>query len=81
MSLPDGTFIIVVECRDCGTELNRSKPITSKDYTMAVLIEPLVTGRCPKGCRSTASDLNINTKTRWEREDGTPIPKEKEEYV
>ena len=73
MALPDGEFIIIVECADCGTELNRSVPLTARQYTMAVLTGPLNTRSCPKGCRPTFSDLNMNTKQRFERADGTPI--------
>jgi hypothetical protein len=76
MALPDGQFVIVVECGNCGAELNRSVPLTAKEYTMAVLMGPLNTRSCPNGCRSTFSDLNLNTRDRWERPDGTPIPKE-----
>ena len=76
MSVPDGVFIIVVECKDCGKELNRSRPITAEQYTGAVLSGPLVTGPCPNGCRSTFSDCNLNTQHKWIREDGTLIKKE-----
>lgn len=76
MSVPEGLFIIVVECADCKAELNRSRPLTKKDYTLAVLSGPLVTKPCPNGCRSTFSDCNLNTRHRWEREDGTPIHQE-----
>ena len=78
MSVPDGVFIIVVECADCGKELNRSKPLTSREYTQAIITQPLCTARCPNGCRSTASDCNANVRTRWEREDGTFISREQD---
>lgn len=78
MSVPDGVFIIVVKCRDCGKELNRSKPLTRNEYTIAVLLCPIMTGRCPNGCRSTYDDCNLNTIDEWQREDGTVIEKEKE---
>lgn len=64
--LPDGKFVLVVECADCGKELNRSVPITKSEYTHAVLSGPLCTGPCPSGCRSTFSDMNINTRQRME---------------
>jgi len=73
MSIPDGVFIIVVKCSDCGAELNRSKPLTKKEYTTAVLLCPIMTERCPNGCRSTFSDCNLNTYDEWWREDGTLI--------
>lgn len=78
MSVPDGVFIIVVKCRECGAELNRSKPLTRKDYTLAVISAPLMTKPCPNGCRSTYSDCNANTLHEWQREDGTLIEKEQE---
>ena len=62
--LPEGQFVLVLECRDCGKELNRSMPITKKQYTRATLAGPLTTGPCPNGCRSTFSDLNMNTTQR-----------------
>ena len=76
MAVPDGEFIIVIECKDCGRELNRSNTLTAKDYTSVVLSAPLNTKPCPNGCRSTASDCNANTNHRWERLDGTVINKE-----
>lgn len=78
MSVPDGVFIIIVKCRDCGAELNRSNPLTAKDYTMAVILCPIMTGRCPNGCRATFSDCNLNTVDEWQREDGTIIPREED---
>ena len=76
MSVPDGEFVIVVLCRECKTELNRSKPITAKEYTQAVITAPINTKPCPKGCRATFSDCNMNTLHRWERTDGTVIEQE-----
>lgn len=76
MSVPDGEFVIVVRCKDCGEELNRSVRLTAKDYTQAVLSAPLNTKPCPNGCRSTASDCNANTTHSWERPDGTPIERD-----
>jgi hypothetical protein len=76
MSVPEGVFIIVVKCADCGVELNRSNPLTKADYTMAVLSAPICTGSCPNGCRATFADCNLNTTHEWVREDGTPIPRE-----
>jgi hypothetical protein len=76
MSVPDGTFIIVVKCADCAAELARSNPLTKEQYTMAVLSAPLITKPCPNGCRSTWSDCNINTRHEWQREDGSVIHRE-----
>ena len=77
MSAPDGEFVIVILCKDCQRELNRSKPITRKEYTEAVMSGPLCTKPCPNGCRSTYSDMNMNTVHRWERLDGSVIEQER----
>lgn len=54
--------ILVLKCRDCGTELNRSdRPLTEEQARQARLNSAFAAGPCPKGCRSTFSDLNINT--------------------
>src|SRR5579863_4443701 len=58
----DTKIVLVLNCADCGKELNRTKEIKARDYTLAVLSGPLNTMPCPNGCRSTASDMNMNTK-------------------
>lgn len=61
----DDMFAVSVQCSDCGSEVNRSKPLTGKEiwkhWTMIVMSSGFVTGKCKQGCRSTFSDLNINT--------------------
>lgn len=54
--------IIILKCRDCGAELNRSNPLSESDVAKAMITSGLAAGTCPKGCRSTFSDLNLNTK-------------------
>jgi len=71
MAVPNGVFIIVVKCADCGAELNRSRPLTKDNYTQAVILGPIMTPACPNGCRSTFSDCNLNTRDAWIREDGS----------
>lgn len=78
MALPDGEFVLVLNCADCGAELNRSRVITAREYTQAVLTGPLCTKPCPRGCRSTFSDMNMNTRQRFERPDGTLISLDEE---
>ena len=71
MAIPEGKFIIVSYCADCGAELNRTRPLEGNEYTLAVMGEFMSTKSCPKGCRSTFSDMNINTRHAWVREDGS----------
>lgn len=54
--------LAILKCRDCGTELNRSIPFEDKDESKVRITSGLAAGSCPKGCRSTFSDLNLNTK-------------------
>lgn len=54
--------ILVLRCADCGQELNRTRPLTPDEAAFARVNSAMVAGRCPKGCRSTFSDLNINTR-------------------
>lgn len=54
--------IAILKCKDCGKELNRSVPFEAKDEAKIRFSSGLAAGPCPNGCRSTFSDLNINTK-------------------
>jgi len=54
--------ILVLKCSDCGTELNRTEPLTESQASHARINSAFAAGPCPKGCRSTFSDLNINTR-------------------
>ena len=58
-------YIVRLLCADCGKELNRSKEMTGKEicdnWVMIVMGSGFNAGKCKKGCRSTFSDLNINT--------------------
>ena len=53
--------ILILKCHDCGTELNRTGELTEGEASRARLNSAFAAGPCPKGCRSTFSDLNINT--------------------
>jgi hypothetical protein len=59
-------FHVLLLCGDCMNELNRSHPRTEKEisrnWTMIVMESGFVAGKCAAGCRSTFSDLNINTE-------------------
>lgn len=58
-------FKVVLRCRDCGKQLNETTEMTAKEvwqrWTQLVLTSGFNAGKCPEGCRSTFSDLNINT--------------------
>ena len=64
----DELYKLVLLCNDCGKQLNETSEMSGKEiknlWTDMVLASGLVTGKCPNGCRSTYSDLNINTKLR-----------------
>ena len=55
----------VLRCRDCNHILNTAENVPDKDKIRVILSSPLVTGPCPNGCRSTASDCNANTTLEW----------------
>jgi len=54
--------VLVLKCRDCGRELNRTEPLTEEQASHARITSAFAAGACPNGCRSTFSDLNINTE-------------------
>lgn len=54
--------VLILQCNDCGLELNRSNPLTDEEVPKAKLFSGFAAGPCPNGCRSTFSDLNLNTK-------------------
>lgn len=56
--------IAILSCADCGHELNRSIPFEAKDEGKVRMTSGFASGKCPKGCRSTFSDLNLNTKIK-----------------
>ena len=59
---PEPKKILILECADCGHELNRTDPLTKYDAYIASMNARFNAGKCPNGCRSTFSDLNLNTK-------------------
>lgn len=56
-------FVMVLLCADCRTELNRTIQLSADELTkLNTLSSAFAAGKCPNGCRSTFSDLNINTE-------------------
>ena len=64
-------YEVVLSCHDCGSELNRSVKMTGEDihknWSVIALTSGFVAKKCPKNCRATFSDLNINTDLTIER--------------
>lgn len=64
-NIKDSKFEVRLLCHDCGKKLNSTTPMTAdeirKEWTMLVITSGFNAGKCPGGCRSTFSDLNINT--------------------
>lgn len=58
-----------LKCHDCGTVLNTAEHVPESEKSRVSIFSGFAAGRCPKGCRSTFSDLNINTDLRWEKEE------------
>ena len=54
--------IFILRCNDCGAELNRTEPLDEQAQSTARINSAFAAGACPNGCRSTFSDLNINTR-------------------
>ena len=58
-------FTVALRCADCGDELNRSHKMTGEELHRAWITMAINSGfnagQCKNGCRSTWSDLNINT--------------------
>ena len=58
----------VLTCADCGSELNRAEHVPDSAKSKVAMASAFAAGSCPKGCRSTLSDLNLNTKLEWQDE-------------
>ena len=70
-------FVGILRCRDCGAELNRTKPVTEEHKSRIALFSAFAASNCPNGCRSTWSDLNINTDLSWEPAPCEPMSDER----
>ena len=61
-----GKYVVRLRCKDCGHELNSTSEMTgaqiNANWATLAIGSALVAGKCPKGCRSTFSDCNINTE-------------------
>lgn len=60
-------FVVKIHCNDCGGVLNTSTPFENKEqlserWANLCFSGALMAGKCPNGCRSTFSDMNINTR-------------------
>lgn len=58
-----------LKCHDCGSVLNTAEHVPESEKNKVAIVSAFAAGQCPKGCRSTFKDLNINTDLIWERED------------
>lgn len=58
----EAKFVLVMYCRDCGIELDRTRPLEKAEVNRAMMASGLNNVKCPKGCRSTFSDCNWNTR-------------------
>ena len=56
----------ILTCADCGTVLNTAENVPESEKARVNISSAFAAGSCPKGCRATFSDLNINTKLEWE---------------
>lgn len=54
--------VAVLRCRDCGHELNRTDPFPDHEESKVRVTSGLAGGACPRGCRSTFRDMNLNTR-------------------
>jgi heterodisulfide reductase subunit B len=67
----------ILKCRDCGHILNTAEHVPETNKGVVSFTAAFNAGRCPNGCRSTFSDLNLNTELVWEREPHTAIEESK----
>lgn len=62
----DKQYKCTLHCGDCDNQLNETVEMTGKElgssWTGMVMGSGFAAGKCSNGCRSTFSDLNINTK-------------------
>jgi hypothetical protein len=63
-------YMGIIRCADCGAELNRTVLIDEPEKGNLAFGSAFAAGKCPNGCRSTFSDLNINTTLHWEANGG-----------
>ena len=56
----------ILTCRDCDTILNTAERVPESEKGRVAVSSGFAAGPCPKGCRSSFSDLNLNTKLEWQ---------------
>ncbi len=70
-------YVVKAVCGDCGEPLAETHTMTGnelkKSWVMIVMGGPLVIGSCPKGCKPTFSDCNINNDLKVYPADGTEV--------
>jgi len=64
----DSYWTAILTCADCGQEMNRATKVPESKKGMVSLTSAFAGDDCRNGCRSTFSDLNINTKLEWVKE-------------
>lgn len=67
-NIKDCKFKVFLLCADCDQKLNETVELTAneiyKDWGRITMGAGFNAGNCPNGCRSTFSDLNINTRQK-----------------
>lgn len=64
------TFHGMLTCHDCGRVLAEAVHVPESKQGLVAAQSCLVARPCPNGCRSTCSDLNLNTDLTWTKEQG-----------
>ena len=59
----------VLLCAECGHLLNTAEHVPEGEKARVALFSGLAGGSCPNGCRSTFSDMNLNTRLEWQQEE------------
>ena len=57
-----------LKCHDCGAVLNTATDVPESKKLQVIISSGLAAGKCPNNCRSTLSDLNLNTDLVWEEQ-------------
>jgi len=68
----------ILSCHDCGHELNRAENVPESKKHIVSMRSPLVAFKCPNGCRSTFSDMNMNTNLKWTPVDNSRYQRSKD---
>lgn len=77
-NVAESKFVARLTCADCGAQLNETVSMSGdelyREWTLIAISASFASGKCPKGCRATFSDLNINTKlTIYDAETGHKV--------